>query len=249
MLTANLKSTIKLFKAHSDNECVKAVSGILEYVKNEKAIPRPYETLLKEVKKDSPISSWLPSYSQADTKLFLSFLTGQCDIFSDLEKTTKFTHAFPFVARIISEFLSFHCERFLPPHLTDFMFALIRLRDQFDQLAENCAVKRTKPKSDHISAPVEVFPNNPEHTVENTYAADDNEDKTQDEPCRKNYNSSFDISRGITHISCEHNIVKGFTALYRGESALKVNSLFLLFLSPFLCLVYMPSYIPDIFIS
>ena len=169
MLTANLKSTIKLFKAHSDNECVKAVSGILEYVKAEKACPRPYETLLKEVKKDSPISSWLPSYSQADTKLFLSFLTGQCDIFSDLEKTTKFTHAFPFVARIISEFLSFHCERFLPPHLTDFMFALIRLRDQFDQLAENCAVKRTKPKSNHISAPVEVFTNNPEHTVKNTY--------------------------------------------------------------------------------
>ena len=197
MLTANLKSTIKLFKAHSDNECVKAVSGILEYVKAEKACPRPYETLLKEVKKDSPISSWLPSYSQADTKLFLSFLTGQCDIFSDLEKTTKFTHAFPFVARIISEFLSFHCERFLPPHLTDFMFALIRLRDQFDQLT----------------------------------------------------NSSFDISGGITHMSCKHNVVKGFTALYRGESALKVNSLFLLFLSPFLCLVYMPSYIPDIFIS
>ena len=109
------------------------------------------------------------------------------------------------------------------------MFALIRLRDQFDQLAENCAVKRTKPKSDHISAPVEVFPNNPEHTVENTYAADDNEDKTQDEPCRKNYNSSFDISGGITHMSCKHNVVKGFTALYRGESALKVNSLFLLF--------------------
>ena len=127
MLTANLKSTIKLFKAHSDNECVKAVSGILEYAKAEKACRRPYETLLKEVKKDSPISSWLPSYSQADTKLFLSFLTGQCDIFSDLEKTTKFAHAFPFVARIISEFLSFHCERFLPPHLTDFMFALIRL--------------------------------------------------------------------------------------------------------------------------
>ena len=89
MLTANLKSTIKLFKAHSDNKCVKAVSGILEYVKAEKACPRPYETLLKEVKKDSPISSWLPSYSQADTKLFLSFLTGKCDIFSDLKKNNK----------------------------------------------------------------------------------------------------------------------------------------------------------------
>ena len=48
MSTANLKSTIKLFKAHSDNKCVKAVSGILEYAKAEKACLRPYETLLKE---------------------------------------------------------------------------------------------------------------------------------------------------------------------------------------------------------
>ena len=132
MLTANLKSTIKLFKAHSDNECVKAVSGILEYVKAEKACPRPYKTLLKEVKKDSPISSWLPSYSQADTKLFLSFLTGQCDIFSDLEKTTKFTHAFPFVARIISEFLSFHCERFLPP-------TRVQAKDRFFIFDNSCS--------------------------------------------------------------------------------------------------------------
>lgn len=219
---STVSSTIKLFKTFSDNECVASVIAILEYVKGPE-VPNIYKILLKEIRKDSPVSAWLPSYDQSDTKLFLSFLAGECAIFSDLEKVQQFTHAFPYLARIISELLVFHSTEFLPSHLTEFMFSLLKLRDDFDQKAEQRAVKRTKPKANHKSAPVEVFPNNPEHTVENTYAADLVEDKSEDASCSKAYNSKFDITGGLTHISCQHNVVKGFSALYKGESALKVH--------------------------
>ena len=104
----NISSTLKLFKTFSDNECVTAVIAILEYVNKKSEVPNIYKTLLKEIRKDSPVSAWLPSYSQSDTTLFVSFLTGECAIFSDLEKVTKFTHAFPYLARIISDILAFH---------------------------------------------------------------------------------------------------------------------------------------------
>ena len=74
-------------------------------------------------------------------------------------------------------------------------------------------MKRTKPKAGFESSPVEIYPNMPEHTIENEYIADMERDKTEDTSCSKVYN--------------EHNIVKGFTARYKGESALKVFFIFL----------------------
>ena len=64
---ATLVSTIKYFKAHSGKQCVDATTKIMEYVKRGSEVPKQYKTLLREIRKDSPISSWLPSYSQRDT--------------------------------------------------------------------------------------------------------------------------------------------------------------------------------------
>ena len=75
-----LVNTLKYFKQKSGkNECVGATIKILEHIKNTK-----HKTLLREIRKDSPISSWLPSYSQRDTKLLLSFSTISDQ--SDLQK-------------------------------------------------------------------------------------------------------------------------------------------------------------------
>ena len=123
---------------------------------------------------------------------------------------------------MISKLLTHHNQSFLPVHLTEFVFSLLNLREEFDVKAEQRAAKRSKPKSDHVPCPAEVYPNLPEHTVENEYAADEKTDRTEDPSCSKAYNSNPDITGGITHISCEHNVVKGFTALYKGESALQV---------------------------
>ena len=57
-----LVNTIKYFKQKSGkNECVDATIKILEHVKKENKVQKQYKTLLREIRKDSPISSWLPT--------------------------------------------------------------------------------------------------------------------------------------------------------------------------------------------
>ena len=99
---------------------------------------------------------------------------------------------------------------------------MISLRQSFNETAEERAVKRTKPKIGYKPCPAEVYPNNKEHTMENEYYADTKKDKTEDSQCEKAYNYKSDITGGVTHLSCNHGIVKGFTALQRGESPLQV---------------------------
>ena len=50
-----------------------ATIGIFEYTKKMKELPKEYTTLLKEIQKDSPISSWLPSFLQKDTRHMFNF--------------------------------------------------------------------------------------------------------------------------------------------------------------------------------
>ena len=65
---------VSTLKQHSgENECVDATIGILEYTKKMKELPKEYTTLLKEIRKDSPISSWLQSFSQKDTRHKFNF--------------------------------------------------------------------------------------------------------------------------------------------------------------------------------
>ena len=107
--------TLKDFKQHTgENECVNATIGILEFTNKLKEVPKVYKTLLKEIRKDSPISSWLPSFSQKDTRLLLSFLKQECDTFGDFQKVRQLSNAFPYLTRLISEFLSFHSAH-IPP--------------------------------------------------------------------------------------------------------------------------------------
>ena len=102
-----LRNAIKYFKTHSGNDCVGATVKVLEYSLSEKEVPKPYKTLLKEIRKDSPVSSWLPSYSQQDTRFLVTFQNQECDVFSDFENVSKLTHAFPSLTRLLSELLSF----------------------------------------------------------------------------------------------------------------------------------------------
>ena len=61
-----LVNTLKYFKQKSGkNECVGATIKILEHIKNTK-----HKTLLREIRKDSPISSWLPSYSSSPVEIY-----------------------------------------------------------------------------------------------------------------------------------------------------------------------------------
>ena len=85
-------------------------------------------------------------------------------------------------------------------------------------MARRNTVPRIKPNSYFTEPIAEVYPNNPVHTMENVYRAD----KEKDGGCNKDYNECPTITGGLTHITCMHNITKGFTALHRGESPLLV---------------------------
>ena len=57
---------------------------------------------------------------------------------------------------------------------------MIDLRKGFDQKAEDTAVKRTKPSTNYKPSPVEKYPNDDEHTMENTYKADSHRDEIEE---------------------------------------------------------------------
>ena len=135
-------------------------------------VPNVYNQLISELRKDSPISSWLPSFIRKDTILLLSFLEEENDIFSSYEKTLQVTEAFPYLTKVLSEILKYHSCTFLPKNISKLVINMIELREDFNRLAEERAVKRTKPKKNYESSKVEIYPNNPEHTMENVYKAD-----------------------------------------------------------------------------
>jgi hypothetical protein len=77
------------------------------------------------------------------------------------------------------------------------------LPDNATSIIKN-AVPRKKPIKGFSEPLVEVYPNNPIHTMDNKYPADKIKDK--------------DVTGGLTHITCINSITKGFNALHRGES-------------------------------
>ena len=60
--------------------------------------------------------------------------------------------------------------------------------------------------------------------MDNQYKEDKDKDINEDVGCNKDYNKSPNITGGLTHITCIHNITKGFTALHRGDSPLIILS-------------------------
>ena len=69
------------------------------------------------------------------------------------------------------------------------------------------------------TALAEIYPTLPAHTEEERFYADKHKDLGQDKsPCNKDYPVDSGITGGICHISCVHGIIKGATALKKGES-------------------------------
>ena len=79
---AFMSAAMKALKGES--RCCDAVCDIFDYLKTQTEIPDIYKSLIKELRKDSPITSWLPSYVQSDTVLFLEFLHKRHKIFNSL---------------------------------------------------------------------------------------------------------------------------------------------------------------------
>ena len=75
------------------------------------------------------------------------------------------------------------------------------------------------PKPTKPAAFVEIYPTLSQHTEEEKHFADRHKDPEQDKsPCNKDYPEDSGITGGFCHISCMHGIMKGATALRKGES-------------------------------
>ena len=111
---ASMSAAMKALKGES--QCCDAVCDMFDYLKTQTEIPDIYKSLIKELRKDSPITSWLPIFVQSDTVLFLEFLQNRNEIFNNLEKTAKLSHAFPYLARMVKQLLKVHDSKYLPSH-------------------------------------------------------------------------------------------------------------------------------------
>ena len=218
MLSSHLKNTRAKIDASKPTPFLKEVSILLQRLEtNGLQLPAPYHLLFKEISKCTPIAVLLPSHDDIDYRLLEAFLNRTVDIFGDYSATKKVTEAFPVIIRIIKEILDFEKCMFLPKDVSDVFHAIIALKNNYNKLARERAVPRKHPTSQSPAA--QVYPFYPAHSMKHTYAADSQPDKTDDtDECNKIYNESSTITGGITHLTCNHSIVKGFTAMKRGES-------------------------------
>ena len=139
------------------------------------------------------------------------------------------TEAFPFLVRILR--MIQREESRLPTDVQELFQALIDLKRSYAKLAEERAMPRRKPKPGHKAAESEVYPFYPLHTMEYEYDADRTDVQKEDggdeeKGCNKDYNESSTISGGITHVTCQHSITKGFTAMRKGESPMMAVGMF-----------------------
>ena len=63
--------------------------NLLNAVKKMKKVPEGLNFLISELRKDSPVSIWLPSYDIADYDLLTKFLKKECNVFQDSLLTSR----------------------------------------------------------------------------------------------------------------------------------------------------------------
>ena len=154
-------------------------------IKKMKKVPNGLHFLISELRKDAPVSIWLPSYDNYDYDLLTLFLKKECNVFNDSVLTSRLTNSFPIIIKIIREILDNDKNEYLSDSICNIFISMIHLREDVNKLSRERAVKRTKPTMDYKPCMAECYPNNPIHTMENQYEADLSKDKTEDSPCTK----------------------------------------------------------------
>ena len=221
MKSKDIKSSLAKLKKVKVSPNISLVFNLLEYLEqHDNGIPEGYQLLLSELGKCTPISVLLPSHDTLDYKILSVFLEGKCNIFSDFEAAEKLTNAFPIITKIMKLILKHEKTTFLPLAVVDIITAAVDLKKQYNTKARDRAVPRREPSKQSVEA--QVYPFYPAHTLNNVYTADSKKDKSEEEACNKDYNESSKFTGGITHLTCNHNIVKGFTAMKRGESVKQI---------------------------
>ena len=218
----SIKAALHEIGLQPDNPRCVAIKNLLEFVGSKSRVDDCYRELLTELAKDSPISIWLPGLESQSFVTLRSFLICERNIFEHPHESFELHQNFPYISNMISQLRKSNVGPFLPHEVSQVFLSMMSLLEDFQAISYERAVKRTRPHERYKPCEAECYPNNPEHTIENQYLADTMRDKTEDKRCGKYYNSKATITGGLTHLSCHHGIVKGFTALQRGESPLLI---------------------------
>ena len=173
---------------------------------------------------DLPIfaSLLLPSNNKKLLKVFEAYLREDNRCFETFSSSKELTEAFPLLVRMLQKIENEEHE--IPTDVQKIFQAMIDLKRKYTSLAKERAVPRIKPGPGHKPVESEIYPLYPLHTLDNDYEADmRTEGEIEDSAgCNKYYNDSVTISGGICHVTCQHSICKGFTAMRKGESPLMV---------------------------
>ena len=222
-----IKETINKLKNTGKDDMTDKVIALLNRIGQKNAcLPKGYQSLFDEIKRDTPISALLTAYT-SDRKLYSSFygyLKKANHLFDDSEQVEQFLNNFPIVMQIIQDILdeenknSVYMKPFLPDDVADIFKEMIRLRNKFDKLSRSLAADRKVPHQDFKPPAADVFPGYDIHTMDNLYKADIKSDKDEDDKCNKEFESSSGVSGGIGTVTCNHKITKGFRVMERGES-------------------------------
>ena len=172
---------------------------------------------MEELGKCTPICQLLPSTDKVHLKVLENYLSGDNSAcFESYNNAKAMTEAFPFPVRIMQ--MIEKEENGIPDDVRSIFKAMITLKREYSVIARERAMVRKKPGSGFSPPECEIYPLFPIHTMEYAYEADDKPDEGDSEHCNKDYNESATISGGITHITCQHSICKGFTAIGKGTS-------------------------------
>ena len=210
----------KISSLKSKSRNLELVGQLLSRLKKGNIVSASYKHLLDELWKCTPIAQLFPSNNKKNLKTFEAFLRKENHCFDTLEGATSLTESFPLPVKLIRQIQN--DEGCLPSDVANIFQAMIDLRRAYSTLAQERSVPRIKPNPGHKGADSEIYPIFPLHTMDNNYEIDykrSQEDNEESEKgCNKDYNQSSTISGGITHVTCQHSITKGFTAMRKGES-------------------------------
>ena len=222
----SLSEAIKKFSARGRNalprcKITTSVANILKYIQkkdNPTETLEGYRLLLRELHLSTPISALISSQNPEAYLFLLNFLDKKDDIFEDYEKTHLVTQEFPVIVTAIISILATEANsNFLPDCVSTLIKSLVEYREEFDVLAKE--VDGSDPDDAKVAPPVaECYPSLPLHAGPENFFADKKKDKGESKNCTKNYPEACGITGGLGHLTCQHRITKGFTAMKNGES-------------------------------
>ena len=219
----SLKAALKKLNAKGKSavprdEHLEIVHRLIEHIDDiATRVPIGYLEMLYEIHLETPISALVNSQNDEAFMLLKDYLNEEDDIFSKLEETKLMFEEFPVISLWIERIKKFTNKKFLPKQASELILSILKFNDDFLIRAHDIDLEDPGP---NIQGEVraEIYPGLPQHTANEKFHADKYKDKGEIKSCTKIYPEASGITGGLGHLTCQHGITKGYTAMKNGES-------------------------------